>query len=165
MHYASGEDGLTFAPFVLDGTTSLQVNRTHLTIVSSVVLPNGDERVVPMVGALGGKGSVCRLEREGGGGPISLLLAEAPDGQAILLRELNATNNATILTSSLVAVGGDDGEAPSELIQIAHELSPDSGDVRGVQVWRMRPRAEGAAADGEEYEHDEEAYMYSGSEL
>ena len=130
-----------------------------MTLTSSVTLPNGIERVVALGGALGGgPGASARLEKLGGGvpGPISVIMAEQPGAGMLLLRELNATTNATLVTSSIMKV------AEGELVQTAHELGA-AGEVSGVQMWRMRPVVRGGG--DEEWIQDEEAFMTSGSQL
>ena len=194
MHYASGADGLTPAPFVLTGTTHVAIRSSVCSLTSSVTLPNGVERTVCMEGMLPTTaGATARLEKasdadaEGedasdGGGPISLLLSEQSEADAILVRELNRSSGAPVLTSSLVLVRGIGG-APVELIQTAHELTREGGGVSGVQIWRLVPGARFNAtttasarsarspavrsplAEGEQDDNDEEAFMYSGSEL
>ena len=182
MRYASGDDGMRPAPFVLSGTTCVELGvqpssspGVTCSLVSSVVLPNGVERTVRMVGTLGGEaGDVARLERPGGGGggegggPVSVLLAEHSAADTLLVRELNASTGDAIVTSSLVLLRDSDG-APAELLQTAHELSQGSGGagggVGGVQMWRMVPMASAASESEGEEPHDEEAFMYSGSEL
>ena len=119
-------------------------------------------------------GDVARLERPGGGGggegggPVSVLLAEHSAADTLLVRELNASTGDAIVTSSLVLLRDSDG-APAELLQTAHELSQGSGGagggVGGVQMWRMVPMASAASESEGEEPHDEEAFMYSGSEL
>ena len=67
---------------------------------------------------------------------------------------------------STIALHRAEGAAP-ELVQAAHELKQlDGGAGGGVQLWRMRP-ANAAASVAREAasDHDEEAFMYSGSEL
>ena len=193
MHYATGADGLTPAPFVLTGTTCVSIESSVCSLTSSVTLPNGVERTVCMEGVLPTTaGETVRLEKASdadaedagdGGGPISLLLSEQAGADAILVRELNRTTGAPVLTSSLVLVR-DTGGAPVEVIQTAHELTQEGGGVSGVQIWRMVPGARFNAnatasarspavrrtprpplAEGEQNDDDEETYMYSGSEL
>ena len=165
MHYATGADGLSPAPFVLRGSLRAELDGGgRLTLTSSVTLPNGIERVVALGGALGGgPGASARLEKLGGGGapgpisgPISVILAEQPGAGLLLLRELNATTNATLVTSSIMKV------AEGELVQTAHELGA-AAEVSGVQMWRMRPVVRGGG--DEEWIQDEEAFMTSGSQL
>lgn len=217
MHYASGPDGMTPAPFTLEGTMRVTLSGRRCTVASTIVLPDGNERQVTMAGDLGGeadggganesdKAGVCvaRLERAPASepssassassatetdagearGPISLLLAEHSAARSILLRELNTTSGEPVLSSSLVLLGG--GDAPLELVQTAHELIQPGGGIGGVQLWRMRPvppaevTTAGEETDAEEgrsrganeraealdsYPQDEEAFMYSGSEL
>lgn len=153
MHYATGADGLAPAPFVLSGTTEITLDGDACKLVSSVVLPNGAERVVEMKGSL--RESPARLE---GDGPIALLLSEVSAARTLLVREVNRTSGASVLTSSLVMVRED--ETP-QLLQTAHELSQEpGGGVTGVQMWKMVPMPS-LPAD----ENDEEAFMYSGSQL
>ena len=52
---------------------------------------------------------------------------------------------------------------PPELLQIAHELRQGGGGISGVQMWRMTPAQAGSSFEDDE--HDEEAFMYSGSSL
>ena len=165
MHYATGAFGLSPAPFVLRGSLRAELDGGgRLTLTSSVTLPNGIERVVALGGALGGgPGASARLEKLGDGGapgpisgPISVILAEQPGAGLLLLRELNATTNATLVTSSIMKV------AEGELVQTAHELGA-AGEVSGVQMWRMRPVVRGGG--DEEWIQDEEAFMTSGSQL
>ena len=85
-----------------------------------------------------------------------MILAEQPGAGLLLLRELNATTNATLVTSSIMKV------AEGELVQTAHELGA-AGEVSGVQMWRMRPVVRGGG--DEEWIQDEEAFMTSGSQL
>ena len=173
MHYASGTDGLTPAPFVLSGTTTVSIDFAEemCSLKSSVVLPNGAERVVELAGSL--RDNPARLE---GDGPIALLLSEHSEANTVLVREVNITSGASVLTSSLVMLSGGDG-GTAELLQTAHELSQQpGGGVTGVQMWRMVP-ASVLAAGGRpnveagsmswplDDENDEEAFMYSGSEL
>ena len=81
-----------------------------------------------------------------------------------------------VLTSSLVLVGGGDDGGEQQLLQTSHELTQPGGAVGGVQMWRMSgcaaaPSAASAspsvAAEPGEWpaENDEEAFMYSGSQL
>jgi hypothetical protein len=168
MHYATGKEGLQPAPFTLEGTTSVRIrDEATVSITSTVTLPNGAERTVNMEGTLGAKaGSTTRLETVGG--PISLLLSEHTAAGTILMREVNRTTDAPIVTSSMVLLRGVGDEAVPELLQTAHELSPGASTsapatVSGVQMWRMRPQA--SLPDVGDEENDEEAYMYSGSEL
>ena len=175
MHYAQGADELRAAPFVLSGSTQIAIDPSSLaSITSSVVLPNGAERTVSMRGVLGDAGSTARLETADG--PISLLLSEVSVADTLLVREVNKTDGRDVMSSSLVLIRGDDG-SPVELLQTAHELTRPGGGVSGVQMWRMRPvrgqgelrgqgavRREALLADAD-LENDEEAFMYSGSEL
>jgi len=211
MHYASGQDGMVPAPFVLEGTMRVTLRGRRCVVASTIVLPDGNERRVTMAGDLSGDADgetggsdqpgacVARLERvendatDGGmdaepsqaRGPISLLLAEHSEARSILLRELNTTSGATVLSSTLMLLGG--GDAPVELVQTAHELTQSGGGISGVQIWRMRPapsadveadevgveeghgadrRSEARGADPRgTYQNDEEAFMYSGSQL
>ena len=50
MHYASGAEGMTPAPFVLEGTFHVAIDGGRCRVTSSVVLPGGVERVVSMAG-------------------------------------------------------------------------------------------------------------------
>ena len=166
MHYATGEDGLGPAPFVLSGTMGVTLSDERICrIRSTVVLPNGAERVVCMEGPLGDAGTTARLERVADGedgkalGPISLLMTEHPAAKTILMREVNSTSGETLITSSLVIVPAATEAEPPELVQTAHELSPP-----GVQMWRMRPGAVGTPL-GVLGDQDEEMFMVSGSEL
>ena len=83
-----------------------------------------------------------------------------------------------VLTSSLVLVGGGDDGSEPELLQTSHELTQPGGAVGGVQMWRMSgcaaaPSAASASPSvaaepepgGWPVENDEEAFMYSGSQL
>ena len=212
MHYATGPDALSVAPFVLEGTTRVQLTAVGETqdgggdgasedddgnaadvigkcaLTSTAVMPDGVERTVAMVGPLSSEaGSTARLEKDGGGGPIYLLLSEIAGARTVLIREVNATTGEVVVASSLVLAGSDDS---LELIQSAHELtqspavSPDASEpiddsssrkpavpsnaVSGVQLWRMVPTP--GDQDGEDDKpkatlHDLEAFMYSGSEL
>jgi len=172
MHYASGEEGMTPAPnVVLAGEMHVQIRDGQCLLTSSVVFPGGAERVVRMAGELQCEaGSTARLEKEGGG-PISLLLSEHAAARQILMRELNATTGDSVLTSSLVLIGGGDDGSDPELLQTSHELTQPGGGVSGVQMWRMSPggaapSASPSAAVAEwPVENDEEAFMYSGSQL
>ena len=78
MHYASGEEGMTPTPLLLAGTMRVAIRDDgRCALTSSVVFPGGAERVVCMVGQLGCEaGATVRLEKQGGGGPISLLISE-----------------------------------------------------------------------------------------
>ena len=141
------------------------------TITSSVVLPNGSERVVAMAGQLGETaGGVATLEKAGGSdGPIRLLLSEVSAARTLLVREVNTTSGEEVLSSSITLIGagsggGGEGDAPLELLQTAHELK-GGGGVSGVQMWRMQPIEAGGRDGRGEIVHDEEAFMYSGSEL
>jgi len=160
MHYGTGASGMTPAPFVLEGTTVVRVSDGgHCTFRSTVTLPNGAERTVEMEGQLGEEpGAVARLDRVGDDGPIFLLLSEHTEARTILLREVNATSGDAVLTSSMVLLE----DAPLEVIMTSHELTQPGGVVSGVQMWRMVPEQMDGA---ESPEHDEEAFMYSGSEL
>jgi hypothetical protein len=165
MRYAAG-DAMERTPFVLDGSTSVSIKGSMCTIASTITLPNGAAREVVMTGELSDEpGAVATLEREDGGGPISLRLSEHTEARTLLIRELNVTTGKTILSSSLVLAYDDEDDGPDRapvLLQTAHELG-ESGEVRGVQMWRLHPS--GHAAWHAEVQHDEEAYMYSGSEL
>ena len=153
MHYATGADGLSPAPFVLDGTTQFRIDGAKCEVCSSVVLPNGAERVVTLSGELcGDVGGTVRLE---GDGPIALLLSEHGAARSLLIREVNRTSDEPVLTGSIVLLEGSGGGA-LELLQHSHELR--DGAVCGVQMWRMRA-AESAV------DFDMDAFMYSGSEL
>ena len=83
-----------------------------------------------------------------------------------------------VLTSSLVLVGGGDDGGEQQLLQTSHELTQPGGAVGGVQMWRMSgcaaaPSAASASPSvaaepepgGWPVENDEEAFMYSGSQL
>ena len=136
------------------------------------MLPNGAERVVSMAGELGDEvGSTARLEKLGGGGPIILQISEHAPARQLLLRELNATTGETVLTSSMVLMGGGGSGSTPELLQTSHELTRPGGAVGGVQMWRMSPSqrsgadATSAAVEENPAVHDEEAFMYSGSQL
>ena len=213
MHYATGPDALSVAPFVLDGTTRVELTAMggppddeggsgngasdgassngepsvecigQCSLTSSAVMPNGVERTVAMLGPMSAEpGSTVRLDKEGGGGPIYILLSEVAGARTVLVREMNSTTDEVVMASTLVLVGENDS---LELIQTAHELTQrpaqrvaasDTNDdgssstdpaaltnaISGVQIWRMVPAAED---DDGEIEHDTEAYMYSGSEL
>lgn len=188
MSYASGSDGMSPAPFVLDGEMNVDVATDGAcTITSSVVLPNGVERRVMMQGQLSDEvGATVHLC---GNGPIDLLMSEHPAAHTLLTREVNATTGETLVSSSLVLIdaGGDADSAPL-LIQTAHELTRPGHEVGGVQMWRMTPQQQqegtddhgDASVSGGEGEgegkastargggpvvHDTEAFMYSGSEL
>ena len=78
MHYASGEEGMTPTPLLLAGTMRVAIRDDgRCALTSSVVFPGGAERVVCMVGQLGCEaGATVRMEKQGGGGPISLLISE-----------------------------------------------------------------------------------------
>jgi hypothetical protein len=78
MHYVSGEEGMTPTPLLLAGTMRVAIRDDgRCALTSSVVFPGGAERVVCMVGQLGCEaGATVRLEKQGGGGPISLLISE-----------------------------------------------------------------------------------------
>lgn len=162
MHYGTGQEGLQPAPFTLDGTTEISISDLGgVCILSTVTLPNGVERTVKMEGTLTeGAGSTIRLETAGG--PISLLMSEHAGAGTILMREVNRTTDKHIVSSSMVLIRGFGDDAVPELLQTAHELDP-GGAVSGVQMWRMRPQA--SIPDISDDENDEEAYMYSGSEL
>ena len=166
MHYASGAEGMTPAPFVLEGTFHVTIDGGRCRVTSSVVLPGGVERVVSMAGELADAvGSTARLEKEGGGGPISLLLCEHTDAGQLVMRELNATTGESVLTSSMVLIGGGGGGGGApELLQTSHELTGPGREVGGVQMWRMSP-SRGTGDATSVVEHDEEAFMYSGSQL
>ena len=83
----------------------------------------------------------------------------------------------TVLSSSIVLIGGEAGGASRELLQTGHELTHATtgvSGVSGVQMWRMQPVGEstregGSGAEADEVvadeENDEEAFMYSGSQL
>ena len=178
MHYAAGADGMSPVPLELEGTTRIEVAADGVcTITSSVTMPNAVERCVTMRGELGEEpGATVRLS---GDGPIDLLLSEHTAARTLLVREVNATTEETIVSSSLVLV--DDGATGGEplLIQTAHELTREGREVGGVQMWRMaperlnqgsRPAAEERTASksrggSDVLMHDTEAFMYSGSEL
>ena len=147
MHYATGPEALSAAPFVLRGTTRVKLTPAALpppqagdapeddemesvasalgkcVLTSSAVMPNGVERTVAMAGELSDQaGSTVRFDKEGGGeGPIYLLLSEHAPARTLLVREVNATTGEVVVASSLVLVGSGD---TLELIQTAHELAP-----------------------------------------
>ena len=158
MHYATGTDGLSPAPFVLSGTLAVEIRgEAQVTVTSSVVLPSGIERVVSLGGTLGDEaGSVARLEKVGGAGPISLLLSEHTEASTLLLRELNATTGEAVVSSSIIV-------RDNELWQTAHELGAN-GAVGGVQMWRMSVHQQEADGPGS-WRGDEEEFMTSGSML
>ena len=166
IHYATGIDGLVPASFVLHGTTQVELSEANITIRSSVVLPNGAERIVTMAGSLREDGP-ARLESERGG-PISLLLAEHTAAGTILMRELNSTTGATVMATAMAITDG-------ELVLTCHEIG-SAGEVTGVQMWRMAPARDSSAALSVESSidsfgyaddrwQDEEMFMTSGSEL
>ena len=98
---------------------------------------------------------------------------EAPMADPVPTLNVDSTafDDLGVLTSSLVLIGGGDDGSDPELLQTSHELTQPGGGVSGVQMWRMSPggaapSASPSAAVAEwPVENDEEAFMYSGSQL
>ena len=141
----------------------MTIEGARCIITSSVVLPNGVERVVSMAGELSHEvGSTAKLGKVGGGGPFALQISEMSAARTLLMRELNTTTGEVALASSLMLTEGRE-EGDTELVLTSHELG-EGGRLQGVQMWRMRRGEDDAAAEDDGWQ-DEEAFMTSGSEL